>query len=63
MVANVFMYRLHAISMPEFSTACENCPELTELRHQIQKGWPKSRKSVADELAPYLNWQKLTHWS
>lgn len=55
MVATVFMDSLHAISLPEFTTACGACPELTQLRQQIQKGWPRCRKDVTNELAPYFN--------
>ena len=52
MVAAVFLESLHAIPLPEFAAACDTCPELTQLRGQIQTGWPKCRKNVTPQLAP-----------
>ncbi len=54
-VAAVFQEALHAVSLPEFTAACDTCPELTDLRCQIQTGWPKSKKTVTSELVPYFN--------
>lgn len=56
-VAAVFMDSLHAMFLPEFTTACEPCPELTQLQQQIQKDWLKCRKNVTNELASYFNVQ------
>ena len=55
MVAAVFQESLHAISLPEFAASCDTCPELTQPRGQRQTGWPKCRKNVTPELAPYFN--------
>lgn len=55
LVATVFVNQVHAVSLPEFNAACETCPELTQLRHQVQKGWPRSGKHVTDELVLYFN--------
>lgn len=52
-VATVFMESLHAMSLLEFTAACDT--ELTQLRQQIQKGWPKCRKKVPKDLASYFN--------
>lgn len=43
-----------ALSVSEFSAACETRSELCLLRAQIGKGWPNSRKAVAPELASYF---------
>lgn len=55
MVAAVFMESSQAISLSEFTATCETCPELTQLRHQIQTGWPKCKKDVPPKLAPYFH--------
>ncbi|KAI3362902.1 hypothetical protein L3Q82_011499, partial [Scortum barcoo] len=41
----------------KFTAACDTCPELTQLRRQIQAGWPQCKKNVAPELTPYFNVQ------
>ncbi len=48
------MESLGAMSMPEFTAACETSPEMI---HQIQKGWPTCRKNVTNELAPCFHVQ------
>ncbi len=55
MVATVFMESLCAMSVSEFTTACETCAEIIQLRHQIKKGWPTCWKNVTNELAPYFH--------
>lgn len=44
---------LSALPITDFDSACSSCPELTDLRAQMEKGWPASIKSVSDTLAPY----------
>ena len=55
MVAAVFQESLHAVSLPKFAAACDTCPELTQLRCQIQTGWLKCRKNVTSGLVPDFN--------
>lgn len=56
MVTAVFQEStLHAVSLPEFTAPCDTCPELTQLRHCIQAGWPKCQKNVTPDLALYFN--------
>lgn len=50
MVASV----LPALSVSDFTSSSAQCPELTLLRAQIQKGWPKCKKHVDSALAPYF---------
>ncbi|KAK7910413.1 hypothetical protein WMY93_015097 [Mugilogobius chulae] len=54
MIAYVFKESLCAISLPEFTSACDDCPELKQLRRQIEKGWPKSTKCLPETIAPYF---------
>ncbi|KAJ8356856.1 hypothetical protein SKAU_G00196500 [Synaphobranchus kaupii] len=44
---------LSALPVSEFEAACADCPELSALRSQINKGWPPSVKAVSSELTPY----------
>ncbi|KAK7877774.1 hypothetical protein WMY93_030588 [Mugilogobius chulae] len=44
---------LASLPVVEFDTACANCPELSALRAQIQKGWPATIKALNDTLVPY----------
>nr|XP_055067930.1 uncharacterized protein K02A2.6-like [Misgurnus anguillicaudatus] len=53
MVATVS--HLPALSASEFASASESCLQLTQLREQIQNGWPKNKKSVKQELEPYFH--------
>lgn len=46
---------LKALSIDQFTEACEACPELTALREQIHRGWPKNQKSLPNELIPYFS--------
>uniref|UniRef100_A0A096LYT1 Gypsy retrotransposon integrase-like protein 1 n=1 Tax=Poecilia formosa TaxID=48698 RepID=A0A096LYT1_POEFO len=57
MIAAVFKESLCAISLPEFTSASEICPELSLLRNQIEKGWPKCKKGLPENLAPYFQIQ------
>jgi len=45
---------LKALSVKDFAVACEACPELTAIRAQIKKGWPKTAKSLPAVLKPYF---------
>lgn len=54
MVAIVFRESLCAMSLSEFTDACETCPDLRPLQQQIQKGWSKCRKNVTPGLAPFF---------
>ena len=45
---------LKALSVKDFTVACEVCPELTALRVQMKKGWPKTTKSLPAVLKPYF---------
>lgn len=45
---------LKALSVKDFAVACETCPELTAIRAQIKKGWPKTAKSLSAVLKPYF---------
>lgn len=47
-----------AITPAEFTSSSELCPELSALRLQIQKGWPRSLKAVSPDLQPYF---KIRH--
>ncbi|KAJ8333804.1 hypothetical protein SKAU_G00411230 [Synaphobranchus kaupii] len=44
---------LSTLPVSEFEAACADCPELSALRSQINKGWPPSFKAVSSELTPY----------
>ncbi|KAJ8000091.1 hypothetical protein DPEC_G00201250 [Dallia pectoralis] len=55
MVAIIFKESLLAMSLSVFTAACDSCPDLAQLRQQIQKGWPKCKKNVPKELGPYFN--------
>lgn len=54
MVTALYHESLHAVSLSEFITACDMCSELMQLRRQIRTGWPRRRKDMIPELAPYL---------
>ena len=54
MIATVFKGSLCAISIPELTSASELCPELSLLRNQIQKGWPKCKQNLPENLAPFF---------
>lgn len=45
---------LKALSVKDFAVACEECPELTAIRAQMKKGWPKTAKSLPAVLKPYF---------
>lgn len=45
---------LKALSVKDFAATCEVYPELTALRAQIKKGWPKTAKSLPAELKSYF---------
>ena len=45
---------LKALSVTDFTGACEACPELTALRMQMERGWPKTAKSLPAILKPYF---------
>uniref|UniRef100_A0A096M5I9 Gypsy retrotransposon integrase-like protein 1 n=1 Tax=Poecilia formosa TaxID=48698 RepID=A0A096M5I9_POEFO len=51
MVASI----VSALSVAEFTSASSQCHELTLLRGQIEKGWPKCKKDVDPVLIPYFN--------
>ncbi|KAL0172252.1 hypothetical protein M9458_032563, partial [Cirrhinus mrigala] len=44
-----------AFSLEEFSKECAACPELSALRQQLLTGWPKNKKTLSPELAPYFH--------
>lgn len=44
-----------ALSLEEFSKECAACPELSALRQQLLTGWPKIKKTLSPELAPYFH--------
>ncbi|KAL1272998.1 hypothetical protein QQF64_028860 [Cirrhinus molitorella] len=46
-----------ALSMEEFSKECAACPELSALRQQLLTGWPKNKKTLSLELAPFFLYQ------
>lgn len=48
-VAAIFQEPLHALSLPEFTAACDACPEVTQLQRQIQTGWPKCQKIIVED--------------
>ena len=43
---------LNALSVKDFTEACQACPELTALRAQTHRGWPKTAKFLPGELKP-----------
>ncbi|XP_037611722.1 uncharacterized protein K02A2.6-like [Sebastes umbrosus] len=45
---------LRALSVKDFAVACAACPELTALRAQVKKGWPKRAKHLPTVLQPYF---------
>nr|XP_055032791.1 uncharacterized protein K02A2.6-like [Misgurnus anguillicaudatus] len=45
---------LKALSVKDFAAACKTCPELTAIRAQMKKGWPKTAKSLSAVLKPYF---------
>lgn len=45
---------LKALSVNDFTVACEACPELTALRAQIKNRWPKTAKSLPAALKSYF---------
>lgn len=49
MVASI----LPALSVSDFTASSAQYPEITLLRAQIEKGWPKCKKDVDSALAPY----------
>uniref|UniRef100_A0A3B5PS62 Gypsy retrotransposon integrase-like protein 1 n=1 Tax=Xiphophorus maculatus TaxID=8083 RepID=A0A3B5PS62_XIPMA len=51
MVASI----VSALSVTEFTSASSQCHELTLLRGQIEKGWPKCKKDVDPVLIPYFH--------
>lgn len=44
---------LKALSVKDFAVACEACPELTAIRAQMKKGWPKTAKDVTIYRGPH----------
>lgn len=44
-----------ALSLEEFSKECAACPELSTSRQQLLTGWPKNKKTLSPELAPYFH--------
>lgn len=53
MVATVS--HLLALSVSEFSSALGSCLQLTQFHEQIKNGCPKNKKSVKQELEPYIH--------
>ncbi|KAJ8364322.1 hypothetical protein SKAU_G00131530 [Synaphobranchus kaupii] len=47
-------HALTALPVPDFATACASCPEMMCLCAQIGHGWPRAKKDVSEELAPYF---------
>ncbi|KAK7912339.1 hypothetical protein WMY93_012550 [Mugilogobius chulae] len=45
---------LNAVSEDDFRSECKNCPVLTKLRVQIQKGWPSRQSILESDLQPYF---------
>uniref|UniRef100_A0A3P9H5V6 Gypsy retrotransposon integrase-like protein 1 n=1 Tax=Oryzias latipes TaxID=8090 RepID=A0A3P9H5V6_ORYLA len=45
---------LKALTVKDFTAACQVCPELTALREQMKQGWPKTAQSLPAMLQPYF---------
>ncbi|KAL6463363.1 hypothetical protein MHYP_G00277540 [Metynnis hypsauchen] len=45
---------LSAVSEEEFRSECNDCPVLTKLRAQIQRGWPSRKSTLDPDLQPYF---------
>lgn len=44
-----------AVSEEDFRSQCNDCPVLTKLRAQIQKGWPSRKSTLDPDIQPYFD--------
>ncbi|KAI4895127.1 hypothetical protein NFI96_030604, partial [Prochilodus magdalenae] len=45
---------MSAVSEEDFRSECNDCPVLTKLRAQIQRGWPSRKSTLDPDLQPYF---------